>query len=122
MECWSVGVLEYSVFQYSSTPASHHSIPPLVYVVVPVPAMKMSTQIKLRVNGQIVVVPVGTVVAAAITLAGVSQFRRSPSGRPCGPLCGMGVCMECRVTIDDRAHCRSCITLCREGMEVTTDD
>jgi predicted molibdopterin-dependent oxidoreductase YjgC len=84
--------------------------------------MGMSTQIELRVNGQNIAVPVGTVVAAAVARAGVSRFRRSPRGRPCGPLCGMGVCMECRVTIDGRAHCRSCITLCTDGMEVTTDD
>ena len=75
----------------------------------------------LRVNGRAVIVPAGTVVAAAIARVGVSPFRRSPLGRPCTPLCGMGVCMECRVSIDGRAHCRSCITLCAQGMEVRTD-
>ena len=82
----------------------------------------MNSQVQLLVNGEKVRVPVGTVVAAAIARAGISRFRRSPLGRPCGPLCGMGVCMECRVTIDGRTHSRSCITLCRDGMEVTTDD
>jgi predicted molibdopterin-dependent oxidoreductase YjgC len=37
-----------------------------------------------------------------------------------GPLCGMGVCMGCRVTIDGRAHQLACQTLVRDGMEVTT--
>jgi hypothetical protein len=37
-------------------------------------------------------------------------------------LCGMGICLECRVTIDGREHSRSCTTLCAEGMEVRTDD
>jgi len=81
----------------------------------------MNNQVHLRVNGQTVSVAPGTVVAAAIARAGVSRFRRSPLGRSCGPLCGMGVCMECRVTINGRAHSRSCITLCTEGMEVRTD-
>jgi hypothetical protein len=33
----------------------------------------------------------------------------------------MGVCMECRVTINGRSQCRSCQILCREGMKVETD-
>jgi D-hydroxyproline dehydrogenase subunit gamma len=82
----------------------------------------MTDQIQLRVNGRNVTVKAGTVVAAAIARAGVTAFRRSPLGRSCAPLCGMGVCMECRVTIDGKAHSRSCITLCAEGMDVRTDD
>ncbi len=30
--------------------------------------------------------------------------------------------MECRVTINGQPHCRSCQTLCEEGMEVRTDE
>jgi aerobic-type carbon monoxide dehydrogenase small subunit (CoxS/CutS family) len=52
-------------------------------------------------------------------LAGSSALRRSVSGELRGPLCGMGVCFECRVAIDGRRHVRSCQLLCREGMEVT---
>jgi sarcosine oxidase subunit alpha len=43
-------------------------------------------------------------------------------GESRGPLCGMGICMECRVTINGQPHCRSCQTLCEEGMEVRTDE
>jgi predicted molibdopterin-dependent oxidoreductase YjgC len=82
----------------------------------------MNNQVQLRVNGRNVVVEPGTVVASAIVRAGVTRFRRSPLDRPCGPVCGMGVCMECRVTIDGRAHARSCITLCANGMDVRTDE
>jgi sarcosine oxidase subunit alpha len=32
----------------------------------------------------------------------------------------MGICFECRVTIDNLAHWRSCQILCRDGMEVET--
>ncbi len=63
----------------------------------------------------------GTTVAAAAFLAGESIFRRSVRGEARGPLCGMGICFECRVTIDGEPHCRSCQTLCRAGMEVRTD-
>ena len=54
-------------------------------------------------------------------MAGVQGFRRSVSGEPRGPLCGMGICFECRVTINGREHCRSCQIPCEPGMEVRTD-
>lgn len=82
----------------------------------------MRESIPLRVDGRAISVPPGTIVAAAIALAGETQFRRSVLGQPRGPLCGMGVCMECRVTIDGRTQSRSCLTLCEAGMEVRTDE
>jgi aerobic-type carbon monoxide dehydrogenase small subunit (CoxS/CutS family) len=47
--------------------------------------------------------------------------RRSPAGERRQPLCGMGVCGECRVSVDGRAHRLGCQTLCAAGMEVRTD-
>jgi aerobic-type carbon monoxide dehydrogenase small subunit (CoxS/CutS family) len=82
----------------------------------------MSDEIQLRVNGQTVSVAAGTVVAAAVTLTGQTRFRRSVRGEARGPLCGMGICMECRVTINGLTHIRSCQTLCEQGMEVRTDE
>lgn len=81
----------------------------------------MPDQVQLHINGQRVTVPAGTVVAAALAMAGITRFRRSVTDEPRGPLCGMGTCMECRVTIDGQAHSRSCQTLCAEGMDVKTD-
>jgi sarcosine oxidase subunit alpha len=78
--------------------------------------------VKLTVNGKPVDVPDGTMVSAAVTLAGASLFRRSVTGEPREPLCGMGICFECRVTINGRAHCRSCQLPCAPEMEVRTDD
>ena len=82
----------------------------------------MIEQIQIRVNGKAVRVERGTVVAAAVALAGETRFRKSVLGQPRGPLCGMGICMECRVTINGQPHCRSCQTLCEEGMEIHTDE
>ncbi|HUD45418.1 MAG TPA: (2Fe-2S)-binding protein [Candidatus Baltobacteraceae bacterium] len=82
----------------------------------------MADPIRLRVNGRSVSVAPGTVVAAALALSGQTRFRRSVGGEPRGPLCGMGICMECRVTINGHTHCRSCQTLCEEAMEVQTDE
>ena len=82
----------------------------------------MSEWVRILVNGQAVQVAAGTIVSAALAQAGVTRFRRSVHGEPRGPLCGMGICFECRVTINGTPHCRSCLTLCEEGMEVRTDD
>ncbi len=64
----------------------------------------------------------GTTVAAAILNSGEFRFRRSVGRDPRGPLCGMGICFECRVTIDGRPHGRSCNILAKDGMEVVTDE
>jgi predicted molibdopterin-dependent oxidoreductase YjgC len=82
----------------------------------------MTDEIQLRVNGKPVSVPGGTIVAAAVALAGETSFCKSVSGAPRGPLCGMGICLECRVTINGQSQCRSCQTLCEPGMEVRTDE
>ena len=82
----------------------------------------INNQIELRVNGKTIRVPGGTVLAAAIAIAGETRFRKSVTGQPRGPLCGMGICMECRVTINAQPHCRSCQILCEDGMEVRTHE
>ena len=77
--------------------------------------------VKLTVNGKTIEVADGTTVATAVYLSGAAFFRRSEAGQPRAPLCGMGICFECRVTIDGRPHQRSCLLSCRQGMEVKTD-
>jgi sarcosine oxidase subunit alpha len=81
----------------------------------------MSEMVTLVVNCVAVEMPEGSMVSAAILKTGVRMFRRSVTGEPRGPLCGMGICFECRVTIDGEQHCRSCQTVCRDGMDVRTD-
>jgi sarcosine oxidase subunit alpha len=78
--------------------------------------------IKLTINNKQTEVEDGTTVAAAILLSDIAVFRRSVSGDSRGPLCGMGVCFECRVTIDGIAHRRSCNILAADGMEVVADE
>jgi len=78
------------------------------------------SDLSLTVNGLPLSVKEGTTVAAAVLLSGETSFRRSVSGETRGPLCGMGICYECRVTINDEPHARSCQIPCRAGMRVVT--
>ena len=82
----------------------------------------MSEMITLSVNGKTVTIAEGSMVSAAVMIAGVESFRRSVTGENRAPLCGMGICFECRVTIDGQAHCRSCQILCENDMDVRTDE
>ena len=82
----------------------------------------MADNITLRVNGIPVTVPEGSMVSAAVWRAGIAAFRKSVTGEPRGPLCGMGICFECRVIIDRQAHGRSCQIPCQNGMDVRTHE
>lgn len=81
----------------------------------------MPSEFTLQVNGASVSVPAGTTVAVAMTIAG--QFcRTSVTGEPRGPLCGMGICFECRAMVNGMPHSRTCQLLCEPGMDVRTDE
>ena len=80
----------------------------------------MPESLTLSVNGQSVSTPAGSTVAVAVALA-YAICRRSVTGEPRGPLCGIGICFECWVTIDGEPHCKSCQILCEPGMDIRTD-
>ena len=73
------------------------------------------------VDGRPVRVKHGVSLAAALLDAGVRSFRRSVRGDARAPLCGMGICYECRVTVDGVRHRRSCLVPVAAGMVVETE-
>lgn len=78
----------------------------------------MAETVTIQVNGQPVTAPRGMSLAAVLLNAGISSFGKSVSGAPRGPLCGMGICMACRVMVDGTRAVRSCQTIVYEGMRV----
>ena len=80
----------------------------------------MRETIEVWVNGKAVRVPEGSTISAAVALAGAAACRTSATGEPRGPLCGMGICFECRVSVNGIEHVRSCQVLCKPGMDVRT--
>ncbi|HUN86296.1 MAG TPA: 2Fe-2S iron-sulfur cluster-binding protein [Terracidiphilus sp.] len=81
----------------------------------------MSSLLKLTIDGSELEVKTGTTVAAAIMMRRPG-FRRSVRGELRGPVCGMGICFECRATVNGRTQQRTCQLLCEAGMVVNTDE
>jgi sarcosine oxidase subunit alpha len=77
--------------------------------------------VPFTVNGRAMTANPGSTVAAALLANGVRAFRQSPAGEPRGPLCGIGICLECRLTINGRPHQKSCQVPLTAGMEITLD-
>lgn len=80
----------------------------------------MPERVRLTFDGSPIESPAGITLAAALWNAGAARLRRSVTGEPRGVLCAMGICYECRVTIDGVAHRRACMELVRDGMIVST--
>ncbi|KVU83875.1 (2Fe-2S)-binding protein [Burkholderia ubonensis] len=71
----------------------------------------------IHLDGRALTVADGLTVAAAVASSGDDTTRTSCTGAPRAPFCGMGICQECRMTIDGRRRL-ACQTLCRDGMRV----
>lgn len=78
-------------------------------------------QIEITIDGEPRAVAEGTTVLAALLNDGGWIVRRSITGESRGPLCGMGVCYECRAKINGVPHERACMVLCKPGMVIVTD-
>lgn len=78
-----------------------------------------AAMIGLIVNGEALQVRLGSTVAAAL-LNAATACRISESGEPRTAVCGMGVCFECRATVNGIAQQRTCQMECRDGMVVET--
>ena len=75
--------------------------------------------VQFQLNGQAAQVAAGTSIAAALYLCGDGVARHSVSGQARAPVCGMGVCQECRVLVNGYSQL-ACQTLCAPGMVVET--
>ena len=80
----------------------------------------MTALILVTIDDQKVTLRAGISVAAAIAIGGKLVTRTSVTGQARAPVCGMGICMECRVNIDGQAHQLACQTVCLDGMRINT--
>ncbi len=70
----------------------------------------ISREVRLDVDGRTVPARMGETVAAALTAAGIREFRDTARGATRGLFCGMGVCQDCLITVDGAANRRACMT------------
>jgi sarcosine oxidase subunit alpha len=80
----------------------------------------MPETVRIWINGTPVTMEAQSMVSAALLKAGV-PCRRSVTGEPRTALCGVGICFECRATVNGVLHRRTCQLLCREGMVVESE-
>jgi glycine/D-amino acid oxidase-like deaminating enzyme len=66
--------------------------------------------IALSFDGRPIEALEGETIAAALSAAGITTFRHTPSGAPRGLHCGMGACWDCVVTVNGRIGQRACMT------------
>ncbi|MFH8618759.1 (2Fe-2S)-binding protein [Streptomyces sp. NPDC017979] len=65
----------------------------------------------------------GQSVAAALWAAGVLAWRTTrDGGRPRGAFCGIGVCFDCLITINDRPNQRACLAPARAGDRIASQE
>ncbi len=71
---------------------------------------KSGADVTLEVDGRPVPARIGDTLAASLIEAGITSLRDTTGGATRGVFCGMGVCNECLVTIDDVESRRACMT------------
>lgn len=59
-----------------------------------------------------------SVAAAVLWLEGIEGYRRHVAGGWRAPLCMMGVCHECLITIDGKPNQQGCLMPVAEGMRI----
>ncbi len=66
------------------------------------PIDPLPATVPVTLDGEVLHLPEGMNLAAALLSAGVRVFRLTPvSGAPRGPFCMMGACFECLLEVED---------------------
>ncbi len=79
------------------------------------------SSVTITFDGRSLQARAGQTVAAALAGAGVRSWRTTRHhSRPRGLFCGIGICFDCLVTVDDRPGQRACLVPVRDGMTVNT--
>lgn len=74
-------------------------------------------------DGRPVPFTAGQSVGAALIGVGVRAWRSTRvEGRPRGLFCGIGVCFDCLITVDDVPNQRACLVPAAPGLTVRTQE
>ncbi|WP_026876361.1 (2Fe-2S)-binding protein [Jiangella gansuensis] len=65
----------------------------------------------------------GQSIGAALVAAGIRAWRTTRAGdRPRGLFCGIGVCFDCLIEVDDVPNQRACLVPATAGMRVRAQE
>ncbi|MFD3518859.1 (2Fe-2S)-binding protein [Streptomyces sp. NPDC058653] len=84
------------------------------------PAGRRDRPLTITVDGEPLTGIAGQTLAGVLLAAGRDAWRLAPSGAPRGVFCGIGVCFDCLVTVNDERDVRACRRRARDGDVVTT--
>jgi aerobic-type carbon monoxide dehydrogenase small subunit (CoxS/CutS family) len=83
-------------------------------------SIRRGTEIEVTLNGNKIKAFEGETVATMMMAENMVAMRTTPEGQPRGIYCGMGVCFDCLVVVDDIANTRACMTWLKSGMKIET--
>lgn len=84
------------------------------------PKISRGNEIELTIDDHVVTAHEGESVASIMMVEGKVAMRTTTDGDPRGVFCGMGVCFDCLVVVDDVPNIRACMTWAQAGMRVNT--
>jgi len=78
-------------------------------------------EIEIEVDEEPVIAYEGETIAAALIASGRRAFRQTAKqDAPRGIFCGMGICFDCIMTVNDVPNVRTCVTPVEPSMKVLT--
>jgi hypothetical protein len=81
----------------------------------------VSETFQITLDGRAIDCRAGQTIAAALTAAGVDAWRTTRGdGAPRGLFCGIGVCFDCLLTVNDEGPMRACLVTARPGDRLST--
>ena len=79
--------------------------------------------VTLVVDGKPVPAREGDTIASALVAAGWTAFRKTEKRlEPRGVFCAIGKCTDCVMTVNGVPNVRTCITLVKDNMTITTQE
>jgi len=81
-------------------------------------AIERGSAVIITLDGRPVTAYLGETVATVLFAEREAETRITVGGAPRGVFCGMGVCFDCLVVVDDVPNTRACMTWVRDGMRV----
>jgi D-hydroxyproline dehydrogenase subunit gamma len=78
------------------------------------------TSVRITMDGAPLTGVAGQTIAGVLLAAGRRSWRQTRSGAPRGVFCGIGVCFDCLVTVNETPDVRACRRRAQNGDVVTT--